>query len=224
MAKILLVEDDESIVRFLSAFLAEEGFEIRSAAGREGALAHCAKESFDLVLLDISLADGNGFSLCSELKKQFGVSVIFLSASGDEFSVVTGLELGAEDYINKPFRPRELVSRIRNVLRRNRRGSSLLELGEIRVDPEKALVTKAGEELYLSALEYRLLLMFMNNKGAVLSRARILEELWDLAGDYVNDNTLTVYIKRLRDKIEEDPQSPKLIRTVRGMGYRAEVE
>lgn len=224
MAAILLVEDDQSIVRFLSAFLAEEGFEIQSASGRAGAMEHLKMSSFDLALLDISLTDGNGFSLCSEIKKEYGIPVVFLSASGDEFSVVTGLDLGADDYIQKPFRPRELVSRIRSVLRRNRRGSSLLELGDIKVDPEKALVTKAGEEIYLSALEYRLLLVFMNNKGMVLSRARLLEELWDIAGEYVNDNTLTVYIKRLRDKIEEDPQLPKLIHTVRGLGYRAEVE
>ena len=221
MARILLVEDDQSIVRFLSAFLAEEGFEVKNASGQDGALALLAAEPFDLVLLDISLADGNGFAVCSAVKKGYETPVIFLTASGDEYSVVTGLDLGADDYINKPFRPRELVSRIRSVLRRSRRGSALLELGPLKVDPEKALVTKAGQELFLSALEYRLLLIFMNNKGAVLSRSRLLEELWDIAGEYVNDNTLTVYIKRLREKIEDDPQNPALIRTVRGLGYRA---
>lgn len=221
MARILLVEDDQSIVRFLSAFLAEEGFEVKNASGQDVALALLAAEPFDLVLLDISLADGNGFAVCSAVKKGYETPVIFLTASGDEYSVVTGLDLGADDYINKPFRPRELVSRIRSVLRRSRRGSALLELGPLKVDPEKALVTKAGQELFLSALEYRLLLIFMNNKGAVLSRSRLLEELWDIAGEYVNDNTLTVYIKRLREKIEDDPQNPALIRTVRGLGYRA---
>ncbi|MBQ7035785.1 MAG: response regulator transcription factor [Clostridia bacterium] len=222
MAKILLVEDDLSIVRFLSAFLAEEGFEVESASGQQSALERLALDRYDLVLLDISLADGNGFAVCSAVKKEYETPVIFLTASGDEFSVVTGLDLGADDYINKPFRPRELVSRIRSVLRRSRRGSPLLDLGALRVDPEKAIVTKKGQEIFLSALEYRLLLVFLNNKGLVLSRSRLLEEIWDIAGEFVNDNTLTVYIKRLREKIEDDPQNPAMIKTVRGIGYRAE--
>ena len=148
--------------------------------------------------------------------------MIFLSASGDEYSVVTGLELGADDYIAKPFRPRELVSRIRSVLRRTGRSQSVLTAGSVRVDTDRASVTKNGKELPLSALEYRLLLVFLNHRGQVLSRAKLLEEIWDVAGDYVNDNTLTVYIKRLRDKLEDDPQEPVLIRTVRGVGYRME--
>ena len=148
--------------------------------------------------------------------------MIFLSASGDEYSVVTGLELGADDYIAKPFRPRELVSRIRSVLRRTGRSQSVLTAGSVRVDTDRASVTKSGKELSLSALEYRLLLVFLNHRGQVLSRAKLLEEIWDVAGDYVNDNTLTVYIKRLRDKLEDDPQEPVLIRTVRGVGYRME--
>lgn len=220
MIRILLVEDDPGIISSLSAFLKEEGFAVENASGQERALALLAEQAFDLVLLDISLADGNGFAVCSAVKKTYGTPVIFLTASGDEFSVVTGLDLGADDYINKPFRPRELISRIRSVLRRSSRGSSLLELGDVRVDPEKATVTKAGQELFLSALEYRLLLVFLNNKGVVLSRSRLLEELWDIAGEFVNDNTLTVYIKRLREKIEDDPQNPTLIKTVRGLGYK----
>lgn len=221
MIRILLVEDDPGIISSLTAFLEEEGFEVANAPGQERALALLAAEPFDLVLLDISLADGNGFAVCSAVKKAYHTPVIFLTASGDEYSVVTGLDLGADDYINKPFRPRELVSRIRSVLRRSHRGSSMLELGEIRVDPEKAIVTKAGQELFLSPLEYRLLLVFLNNRGVVLSRSRLLEELWDIAGEFVNDNTLTVYIKRLREKIEEDPPNPTLIKTVRGLGYKA---
>ena len=145
--------------------------------------------------------------------------MIFLSASGDEYSVVTGLDLGADDYIAKPFRPRELVSRIRSVLRRTGRVQSVLDVGPLHVDTERACVSKNGQELSLSALEYRLLLVFLNHRGATLSRAQLLEEIWDVAGDFVNDNTLTVYIKRLRDKLEDDPQDPALIRTVRGVGY-----
>ena len=148
--------------------------------------------------------------------------MIFLSASGDEFSVVTGLELGADDYIAKPFRPRELLSRIRSVLRRTGRSTSVLTAGAVRVDTDRAAVTKNGQEVFLSALEYRLLLVFLNHRGQALSRTKLLEEIWDVAGDYVNDNTLTVYIKRLRDKLEDDPQEPTLIRTVRGVGYRLE--
>ena len=220
MIRILLVEDDRSIILSLTAFLREEGFEVASASGQQEALLRMAQATFDLVLLDISLADGNGFAVCSAIKQNYGTPVIFLTASGDEYSVVTGLDLGADDYINKPFRPRELVSRIRSVLRRSKRGSPVLELGDLKVDPETATVAKGGRELFLSALEYRLLLVLLNNRGAVLSRTQLLEELWDMAGEFVNDNTLTVYIKRLRDKIEDDPQNPTLIRTVRGIGYK----
>lgn len=219
MARILIVEDDRSIVTNLTEFLRGEGFEA-DAVGSVGDALLRACEGYDLALLDVGLPDGNGFSLCSELKSRFDLPVIFLTASGDEFSVVTGLELGADDYIAKPFRPRELVSRIRSVLRRSGKALSVIELEDLRVDTEKAQVTKAGREIPLSALEYKLLLVFLNNRGLVLSRSKLLEEIWDAAGDFVNDNTLTVYIKRLRDKIEDDPAEPKIILTVRGLGYK----
>lgn len=173
-----------------------------------------------MLLIDISLADGNGYAVCAAAKEKSTAAVIFLTASGDEYSVVTGLDMGADDYINKPFRPRELVSRIRSVLRRTGKSQKLLKEGSITVDTVKGIVYRNGEELALSALEYRLLLIFFNNKGVVLSRGRLLSEIWDVAGEFVNDNTLTVYIKRLREKIEEDPSHPELIKTVRGMGYR----
>ena len=130
--------------------------------------------------------------------------------------------MGADDYISKPFRPRELVSRIRSVLRRIGKRQSVLTLGDIIIDADKGTVTRAGQDLYLSALEYKLLLMLLNNRGQILTRDKLLEEIWDNAGDYVGDNTLTVYIKRLRDKIEPDPQNPVHIKTVRGIGYRLE--
>ena len=168
----------------------------------------------------MSLNEGNGFSLCSAIKKERQLPVIFLTASGDEFSVVTGLDLGADDYIAKPFRPRELVSRINSVLRRCGKSQKLFDIDDIRVDLDKGVVYKNGQDLYLSALEYRLLLAFINSEGRLLSRSRLLEEIWDVAGDFVNDNTLTVYIKRLRDKIEDNPAQPKIIVTVRGMGYK----
>ena len=133
---------------------------------------------------------------------------------------MTGFELGADDYIAKPFRPLELVSRIKNVLRRRGRSRSVLRAGDLLVDTVKGTVTRDGQEIILSALEYRLFLVFLNRQGEVLTRNRLLEEIWDIAGDYVNDNTLTVYIKRLRDKIEKDPAHPEIIETVRGRGYK----
>lgn len=221
MDKILLVEDDPTLVRMLKGFLKGEGFMVTSVCGQQAAAEELEQGCFDLALVDISLADGNGFAVCAQAKER-QVPVIFLTASGDEYSVVTGLDMGADDYVAKPFRPRELVSRIRSVLRRCGKKQSVIALGELTVDTEKGTVTRNGRDLYLSALEYRLLLVFLNNRGQVLTRSKLLDEIWDSAGDFVGDNTLTVYIKRLREKIETDPQEPKLIRTVRGLGYRME--
>ncbi len=220
MTRILLVEDDGAIIENLSAVLKAEGFSVRAEKGQKEAMEALERESFDLLLLDVSLENGNGFSVCSAVKAVSDTPVIFLTASGDEFSVVTGLDLGAEDYISKPFRPRELISRIRSVLRRCGRTQALVELGELQVDTVKGPVTRRGADCCLSALEYRLLLYFLNHRGMVLTRGQLLEEIWDAAGEFVNDNTLTVYIKRLREKIEADPQNPAIIRTVRGLGYR----
>lgn len=220
MHKILLVEDDPAIVTNLVDILKREGFSVDTASGQRIALERMEKEKYDLCLLDISLKEGNGFAVCRAIKEKEDTPVIFLTASGDEYSVVAGFDMGADDYVKKPFRPRELISRIRNVLRRTGRQQTTMEIENLLVDPEKAAVRKNGEEIFLSALEYRLLLVFMNHRGMVLSRAKLLEEIWDIAGDFVNDNTLTVYIKRLRDKIEDDPQHPTIIRTVRGLGYK----
>ena len=148
--------------------------------------------------------------------------MIFLTASGDEYSTVTGFEVGADDYIAKPFRPRELVTRIRNILRLTSGANSVIRIGNIMVDMDKGIASKNGKDLHLSALEYRLLLVFFNNRGRILSRSQLLEAIWDIAGDFVNDNTLTVYIKRLREKLEEDPQNPEIIKTVRGLGYKVD--
>ncbi|MCD8118873.1 MAG: response regulator transcription factor [Lachnospiraceae bacterium] len=222
MYQILLVEDDRTIVTMLSDFLKKESMEVTAAAGQRRAMELLAERDFDLALLDVSLEDGNGYGLCRQIRELKDLPVIFVTASSDEYSVITGLDLGADDYIAKPFRPRELASRIRSVLRRCGRAQSVIELGDVRVDTEKADVRKNGRELNLSALEYRLLLVFLNNRGIVLSRNRLLSEIWDIAGDYVNDNTLTVYIKRLREKIEDDPANPTLIRTVRGLGYKVD--
>ena len=220
MIKLLLGEDDSSIVKNLSEYLVSEGFLVTSASGQNEALQKLEQRTFDLVLLDISLPDGNGFSLCSMLKSEYRLPVIFLTASGDEYSTITGFELGADDYISKPFRPRELVMRIKNVLRLTGSKGKTVSIGAIEVDTEKGKATKNGKDIFLSALEYRLLLIFINNRGAVLTRTKLLDSIWDIAGEYVSDNTLTVYIKRLREKLEDEPANPTLIKTVRGIGYR----
>ena len=223
MTKILLVEDDKAIVANLTEFLYSEGYAVESVSGQTAALNLLVDEKVDLVLLDVSLAEGNGFATCKAIKAEYDIPVIFLTASGDEYSTVTGFDLGADDYIPKPFRPRELVSRIKNVLRLTGNTGKTVKLGDVVVDTEKGTAMKNNRDLFLSALEYRLLLVFINNRGIVLTRNQLLDAIWDVAGEYVNDNTLTVYIKRLREKIEDDPANPQIILTVRGIGYKVEV-
>ena len=215
---ILLIEDDKTISDALTEFLTAEGFNIELAADRAEALAAIVKSTYELLIVDVSLPDGNGFEICEKAREK-GMPAIFLTASGDERSVVRGFDSGAYDYISKPFRSLELLSRIKSVLRRAGT-QSCVEIGNLSVDTDKGIVQKNGAPLELSALEYRLLMVFVNNRGILLSRNKLLEDIWDIAGDFVNDNTLTVYIKRLREKIEDDPQSPMIIKTVRGMGYR----
>ena len=220
MQKVLLVEDDDAIVRSLKEYLYTEGFEALAVSGRAAAETMLSEQTFELALVDLSLADGNGYDVCRAAKAK-NLPVIFLTASADENSVVAGLDMGADDYISKPFRPRELVSRMRNVIRRSGR-QKVTSVGNISVDTEKGIVYKNSEEIVLSALEYRLLILLINNRGRLMTRSKLLEDIWDAAGDFVNDNTLTVYIKRLREKIEDDPQDPQIIRTVRGVGYRVD--
>lgn len=222
MTKILLVEDDSQIAAYLGELLRAEGFDTQIAGSKKEAGECLLAQDFDLVLLDVSLPDGNGFSICAEVKREYEIPVVFLTASGDEYSVVAGLDMGADDYIAKPFRPRELISRIRSVLRRCKKEQRILSCGDLKVNVSSATVTKGEKELFLSALEYRLLLILLQNKGQILTRNQLLEEIWDASGEYVNDNTLSVYMKRLREKIEENPQSPRLLHTIRGIGYRME--
>lgn len=219
MQRILLAEDDASIVWMLGEYLRAEGYEVLHAPDEAGAVALLNAQP-DLVLLDISLQSGTGYGVCREAKRR-GLPVIFLTASGDENSVVEGLDMGADDYISKPFRPRELLSRIKSVLRRAGRDSSMT-LGRVSVDLDSGTVRRDGVPVALSSLEYRLLTTLLNNRGRLLPRQRLLEDIWDAGGDFVNDNTLTVYIKRLREKLEDDPQNPTLIKTVRGLGYRVD--
>ena len=219
MQRILLAEDDASIVWMLGEYLRAEGYEVLHAPDEAGAVALLNTQP-DLVLLDISLQSGTGYGVCREAKRR-GLPVIFLTASGDENSVVEGLDMGADDYIAKPFRPRELLSRIKSVLRRAGRDSSMT-LGRVSVDLDSGTVRRDGVPVALSSLEYRLLTTLLNNRGRLLPRQKLLEDIWDAGGDFVNDNTLTVYIKRLREKLEDDPQNPTLIKTVRGLGYRVD--
>ncbi|WP_394884573.1 response regulator transcription factor [Clostridium butyricum] len=220
MKHIFLVEDDKVIAKNLTLLLNSEGFTVTHAPTRGDAIYMLAQNKFDLALIDISLPDGNGFTVCTEIKEMMNIPVIFLTASGDESSVVTGLNMGADDYITKPFRPRELIARIKNALRKSESFGTNFEILGLYVDTASGIVKKNGNEVFLSALEYRLLLVFISNPKSIITRAKLLDELWDAAGEFVNDNTLTVYIKRLREKIENDPADPQIILTVRGTGYR----
>ena len=188
---------------------------------QKDALNEINNNNFDLILLDLSLPDGNGYAICSMIRRNSDIPVIFLTASDDEANIVTGFDIGADDYITKPFRPLELISRIKNALRRHSKTSSIITIGNLKVDSDKGIVYKNNKDVFLSALEYRLLLVFLNHQGQILTRNQLLENIWDAAGDFVNDNTLTVYIKRLREKIEDDPQNPTIIKTIRGLGYKA---
>ena len=221
MEKLLLVEDDSALVLRLREYLSAEGFHCLSADTQAAAVALLDAEKPDLSLVDITLPEGNGFAVCAYARER-GVPVIFLTASGDELNTVTGLDMGADDYIAKPFRPKELVSRIRSVLRRTSGNHGEIRLGDLRVDTAKGTVMRGDRQIWLSALEYRLFMFFLNHRGQILTREQLLDEIWDSAGEYVSDNTLTVYIKRLRAKLEKDPQDPHLILTVRGIGYRLE--
>ena len=217
--RTLLITEDLPAAGRLARFLHSETFQIKVATTSAHSMDILSCENVDIVLLDISSAE-SGYPLCHTIKEQFDIPVIIISPLDDEQSVVTGLDMGGDDYITKPFSNRELLSRVKSVLRRGNKSRYILEYKDIRVDTIKGLVTKDGRELFLSALEYRLLLVFLSNKGRVLSREILLEEIWDIGGGYVSDNTLTVYIKRIREKIEDTPSTPQIIKTVRGKGYR----
>ena len=224
--RILLVEDDPAIVEALSELLASEGYAVETVSTQRAAIAAVGDTTthapFSLVLLDVTLAEGNGLAVCSAIKQTApALPVIFLTASDDEFTCVTGFELGADDYIAKPFRPRELMARIAAVIRRAQPATRTISFGPLTIDPDRAHVARNGREIVLSALEYRLLMLFATNQGKLVTREQIRDALWDDAGTYIEENTLSVYIKRLRDKIEDDPARPALITTVRGLGYKA---
>lgn len=219
--EVFLLEDDAAIGMGLSYALENEGYKTTLTKTVSEALKLVEEKAFSLYILDLTLPDGSGYDVCKAIRQKTDAPVLFLTAYDDEVNVVMGLELGADDYISKPFRIKELLARIKSVLRRckidNPDGCVRIKNLEIRTGEAK--VFKDGKEIILTAMEYRLLLILLNNRGHILSRTALLENIWDVAGDFVNDNTLTVYIKRLRDKIEDEPENPSIIRTVRGMGY-----
>ena len=223
MIKILMIEDDSTIAFGVKYALEQEGIKIDISKDLESGRFNVNENNYDLILLDVMLPDGNGYDFCKEIRKMNNTPIIFLTACDDEVNVVMGLDLGGDDYITKPFRVRELISRIKAVMRRNKgedKSKKVLKYGDLSIHTLEARVFKGSEEVFLTSVEYKLLLILIQNENIVLSRNQILEKLWDVTYDFINDNTLTVYIKRLREKIEDDSSNPHHIITVRGMGYK----
>lgn len=219
MSKILLVEDNEAIILGLEYLFKEEKFEFDFAKNKSDAIKKIENLFYDLILLDITLPDGDGFEIAKNIKEKMNTPIIFLTAKDEEKDVVYGLDLGAEDYIIKPFRNRELISRIRNVLRRTGK-NDIIECKGVKLDTTLGKVFVQNEEIVLTKLEYKILLNLFLNMNKLITREEILNDIWDIAGNFVNDNTLTVYIKRIREKIGD--KDGKIIATVRGLGYRVE--
>lgn len=217
--KILLIEDNETIILGLTYLLKEEKFNLEIAKTKKEAEEKIKNGTLDLIVLDVTLPDGNGFEICKNIRVTGNIPIIFLTAKDEEKDVVQGLDMGAEDYITKPFRNRELISRIRNVLRRRSHNNYII-CKNIKIDTQMGKVynNEANEEILLTKLEYKILLNLFNNQNKLISRDEILNDIWDIAGNFVNDNTLTVYIKRIREKIGD--KDGKIIETVRGLGYR----
>ena len=223
MTKILLVEDDESIRLGLRYYLEQESYQVLENSTVKEAIRTVEDDpEIDLILLDLNLPDGNGFDLFRTIKEKHDIPVIFLTANDLEVSIVMGLDMGADEYISKPFKARELISRMKAVLRRTKgkQNSNVIQIRDLVIDLEQAKVLKNGVDVMLTALEYNILLILALNPNTVFTREKILADIWDVNEAYVNDNTLTVYIKRIREKIEDDPMHPKIILTVRGVGYK----
>ena len=225
MKNILMVEDDSTIAFAVKYAVEQEGFNLDIAENLENARKIVNSKEYDLILLDVMLPDGNGYEFLKQLREHDeDTPVIFLNACDEEVNIVMGLDIGGDDYITKPFRVRELISRINAILRRKGKSQDsnkkILKFKNISIHTLEARVFKNNEEIFLTSAEYKLLLILIQNKNMVLSRAQILEKLWDVTYDFINDNTLSVYIKRLREKIEDDSSKPQYILTVRGLGYK----
>ncbi|MDU6113397.1 MAG: response regulator transcription factor [Paeniclostridium sordellii] len=223
MINVLMIEDDSTIAFGVKYALEQEGFNIDICKDLESGRQNINNKEYNIILLDVMLPDGNGYEFCKEIRQTLDTPIIFLTACDEEVNIVTGLDIGGDDYVTKPFRVRELISRMNAVLRRkgnNNENKKVVKFGDLSINTLEARIYKKGEEIFLTSVEYKLLLILIQNKNVVLSRTKILEKLWDVTYDFVNDNTLTVYIKRLREKIEDDSTNPKYILTVRGMGYK----
>lgn len=214
---VLIIEDDLAIRSGLEYFLKEEGFNvITKENGMSG--INCINNDIELVLLDINLPDIDGYEVFKRIKKIKDIPIIFLTANDLEVSIVRGLDMGADDYITKPFKARELVSRMKKALRK-KVNDNYINIKNIKIDLREAKVYKCDKEVFLTSLEYKILITMALSLNKVFTREKILSDIWDINEDFVNDNTLTVYIKRLREKIETDPSNPEIIKTIRGMGY-----
>lgn len=223
MHRLLLIEDDEALALGIEFTLRDEGYEVLKASTLGEGRRIFEEENPDLIILDVNLPDGNGYELCKYIRSKSDVPIIFLTALDEEVNVVLGFEIGGDDYITKPFRVKELISRIKAILRRNSKAvlpGSRLVSGDIVLDTSTALVRKMGAEIALTAQEYKLLLIFMSKPNTLIKREEILKELLDGAEAFFDENTLSVYIKRLREKLEDNPREPKYIITKRGLGYK----
>lgn len=223
MEQILLLEDDESINKGISFKLQKEGYSVvpcRTVAEAEAAFC---KEEFQLMICDVALPDGSGLEFVRRIREGSSLHIIFLTALDQEIDQVMGYEAGGDDYITKPFKLGELCSRIRALLRRStgrKAEEGILRSGDVTVNLTEGRVTLRGEHVECTGAEYRLLCLFLANSGKVLTRSVILDKLWDGAGNFVDDNTLSVYVRRLREKLERDPSAPEYLKTVRGLGYQ----
>ncbi|HBF7937573.1 TPA: response regulator transcription factor [Clostridioides difficile] len=222
MSSILLVEDDLSLIYGLEFSIQKSGFSIDIARTVKEAMQMYEEKNYDLLLLDVSLPDGNGFQICEKVREVSNIPIIFLTASDEEVNVVMGLDMGGDDYITKPFKLNELISRIKALLRRYNVASNVNELSSnnITIKLLENRVFKGKFEVELTTAEYKLLCLFMKNKNIVLTRKNILDKLWDGNGSFIDDNTLSVYVRRLRNKIEDNPENTKFLLTVRRMGYK----
>ena len=223
MNRILLLEDDLSLISGLSFALKKQGFEIENARTIKEAGEYWRKGRYNLLILDVSLPDGCGFEFCKMVRKESEVPIIFLTASDEEMNIIMGLDIGGDDYITKPFKLGVLVSRVNALLRRTKNiGKNATELvsNGIKINLLQSQVYKNGEQIELTAGEYKLLCLFMQNPNIVLTKDQILQRLWDCDADFIDSSTLTVYIRRLRMKVENNPSEPEMILTVRGMGYK----
>ncbi|WP_234124761.1 response regulator transcription factor [Clostridium hydrogenum] len=222
MFRILLVEDDESLAMGIEFTLEEEGYKVFRAGTLEEGKRIFETEALDLIILDVNLPDGSGYDLCKSIRAKSEIPIMFLTALDEEVNIVLGLEIGGDDYMTKPFGVREFLSRIKVLIRRNKKNHDIgtrLVSGDVKVDTATAVVTKGENKVVLTAQEYKLLLIFMNKSGVLLKRSEILKELTEDDEVFFDENTLSVYIKRIREKIEEDDKKPKYIITKRGLGY-----